>query len=49
LWSARAAAVAKLGMAMAARGEFTDPYALTPIYIRKPEAEERREEMTRAQ
>jgi tRNA threonylcarbamoyladenosine biosynthesis protein TsaB len=48
MWSARAAAVAKLGIAMAARGEFADPYTLAPIYIRKPEAEERREEMMRA-
>jgi len=42
-WRARAGAVAKLGLLMAARGEFADPYRLTPIYIRKPEPEEKRE------
>jgi tRNA threonylcarbamoyladenosine biosynthesis protein TsaB len=41
LWRARAAAVAHLGSAMARRNEFTDPYLLTPIYIRPPEAEEK--------
>ena len=40
-WRARAAAVAKIGMDMASRGEFADPYRLTPIYIRRPEAEEK--------
>jgi tRNA threonylcarbamoyladenosine biosynthesis protein TsaB len=42
-WRARAAAVAQLGLRAAARGEFTDPYHLVPIYIRKPEAEEKRD------
>ena len=42
-WSARAAAVFKIGSAMAARGEFADPDLLTPIYIRKPEAQEKLE------
>ncbi|HEX2971227.1 MAG TPA: tRNA (adenosine(37)-N6)-threonylcarbamoyltransferase complex dimerization subunit type 1 TsaB [Tepidisphaeraceae bacterium] len=41
-WRARAGAVAELGMGMAKRGEFADPYKLTPIYIRLPEAEEKR-------
>jgi tRNA threonylcarbamoyladenosine biosynthesis protein TsaB len=41
LWRGRAAAVAKLGLATSARGEFADPTTLTPIYIRKPEAEEK--------
>lgn len=42
-WRARASVVAQLGAAMAARGEFTEPDRLLPIYIRKPEAEEKRE------
>ncbi len=42
-WRARASAVARLGMEMARAGRFTDAYALTPIYIRKPEAEEKYE------
>ncbi len=42
-WRARAAVVARLGMAMAARGDFTAPYLLAPIYLRKPEAQEKRE------
>jgi tRNA threonylcarbamoyladenosine biosynthesis protein TsaB len=41
LWRARASAVAKIGTEMSARGEFTDPFALVPIYIRRPEAEEK--------
>lgn len=40
---ARAAVVATLGHAMARRGEFADPQRLTPIYIRRPEAEEKYE------
>jgi tRNA threonylcarbamoyladenosine biosynthesis protein TsaB len=40
-WRPRAAVVATLGQAMADRGEFTDPDKLTPIYIRRPEAEEK--------
>ena len=43
-WRARAAAVAKIGLGMAARGEFADPYTLAPIYIRRPEAEEKFEQ-----
>ena len=38
---AHAAVVAKIGHAMARRGEFADPHGLTPIYIRKSEAEEK--------
>ncbi|HEV2296190.1 MAG TPA: tRNA (adenosine(37)-N6)-threonylcarbamoyltransferase complex dimerization subunit type 1 TsaB [Tepidisphaeraceae bacterium] len=38
---ARAAVVATIGHAMARRGEFADPKRLTPIYIRRPEAEEK--------
>jgi tRNA threonylcarbamoyladenosine biosynthesis protein TsaB len=44
LWRARAAAVAKIGAQMAGRGEFADPYRLTPLYVRRPEAEEKREQ-----
>jgi tRNA threonylcarbamoyladenosine biosynthesis protein TsaB len=41
-WRARAAVVAELGIQRAGRGEFTDPQALVPLYIRLPEAEEKR-------
>lgn len=41
-WRARASIVARLGHAMAQRGETTDPFKLTPIYIRLAEAEEKR-------
>jgi tRNA threonylcarbamoyladenosine biosynthesis protein TsaB len=41
LWRARASAVAEVGMAMAAAGQFSEADALTPIYIRPPEAEEK--------
>jgi tRNA threonylcarbamoyladenosine biosynthesis protein TsaB len=44
VWAARAAAVAEIGRAMALRGEFTDADRLTPIYIRRPEAEEKWEQ-----
>jgi tRNA threonylcarbamoyladenosine biosynthesis protein TsaB len=40
---ARASVVAKIGHAMARRGEFADAQRLTPIYIRRPEAEEKYE------
>jgi tRNA threonylcarbamoyladenosine biosynthesis protein TsaB len=43
LWQARAAAVAEVGYAMARRGEFADPDRLTPVYVRRPEAEEKLE------
>jgi len=39
-WRPRAAVVARLGSAMATKGDFTDAITLTPIYIRRPEAEE---------
>ncbi|MGE5610120.1 MAG: tRNA (adenosine(37)-N6)-threonylcarbamoyltransferase complex dimerization subunit type 1 TsaB [Bacillota bacterium] len=42
LWRARARVVAQLGIEMALKGQFADPYKLTPIYIRPPEAEEKR-------
>ena len=41
VWRARASAVALIGIESAARGQFADPYTLTPIYIRRPEAEEK--------
>lgn len=40
-WRARAEVVAELGHGMARRGAFADADALTPVYIRKPEAEEK--------
>ncbi|HEX8340887.1 MAG TPA: tRNA (adenosine(37)-N6)-threonylcarbamoyltransferase complex dimerization subunit type 1 TsaB [Tepidisphaeraceae bacterium] len=41
-WQARAAAVAVLGHAKAAAGDFIDPFRLTPVYVRRPEPEEKR-------
>ena len=41
LWRPRAVAVADEGARMAGAGEFIDPQQLLPIYIRKPEAEEK--------
>lgn len=40
-WRARAAVVAHIGQRMARQGIFADPDRLTPLYIRKPEAEEK--------
>jgi tRNA threonylcarbamoyladenosine biosynthesis protein TsaB len=40
-WRARAAVVAALGRAMASTHAFADPLTLTPLYIRRPEAEEK--------
>lgn len=40
-WRARASVVAELGAHLAREGQFADPMRLTPIYIRKPEAEEK--------
>jgi tRNA threonylcarbamoyladenosine biosynthesis protein TsaB len=40
-WRPRAQSAAKIGWKMARRREFIDALALTPIYIRKPEAEEK--------
>ena len=42
-WRARASVVAALGYRMARDGQFTDAQSLAPIYIRKPEAEEKYE------
>ncbi|HSV13457.1 MAG TPA: tRNA (adenosine(37)-N6)-threonylcarbamoyltransferase complex dimerization subunit type 1 TsaB [Tepidisphaeraceae bacterium] len=42
-WRARASAVAEIGATFAAAGEFNDPFTLTPIYVRRPEAEEKYE------
>ncbi len=39
-WPSQARNVAIVGMAMAAENQFVEPDALTPIYIRRPEAEE---------
>jgi tRNA threonylcarbamoyladenosine biosynthesis protein TsaB len=47
-WQGRAAVVAELGHQLARAGEFADPVRLTPIYIRKPEAEEKFDERRRA-
>lgn len=41
LWRPRASAVAALGWRMARAGRFTDVLSLRPIYIRRPEAEEK--------
>jgi tRNA threonylcarbamoyladenosine biosynthesis protein TsaB len=46
-WRARAAAVVELGHTMARRGTFTDPQSLSPVYVRKPEAEEKWEQQNR--
>lgn len=40
LWRADAAHVATIGWAMAHAGRFADADSLTPVYIRRPEAEE---------
>jgi len=42
LWRARAAVVSRLGTQMAQEGLFTDPASLVPLYVRLPEAEEKR-------
>jgi tRNA threonylcarbamoyladenosine biosynthesis protein TsaB len=41
LWRPQARVVAALGWRMARDGKFTDAMKLTPIYIRRPEAEEK--------
>ncbi|MDP9173059.1 MAG: tRNA (adenosine(37)-N6)-threonylcarbamoyltransferase complex dimerization subunit type 1 TsaB [Planctomycetota bacterium] len=43
LWRPRAEIVAKLGWELAQQGCFTAPMELIPIYIRRPEAEEKLE------
>jgi tRNA threonylcarbamoyladenosine biosynthesis protein TsaB len=40
LWDPRPGVVGRLGLEMAARGQFADPWRLEPVYIRRPEAEE---------
>ena len=44
LWRPRAAAVVEEGIRLASEGRFTDPDHLVPIYIRKPEAQEKWEQ-----
>ena len=46
-WRPRAAVVAHLGHALARAGHFTDPDRLTPTYLRRPEAEEKWEQLGR--
>ena len=46
-WRPRAAAAAAEGVMLAASGAFIDPDRLHPIYLRKPEAEEKWEQMHR--
>lgn len=41
-WRGRAAVVARLGFDLAERDEFADPLNLSPLYVRLPEAEEKR-------
>ena len=43
LWQARASAVAEIGARLAREGKFVSPDLLTPMYVRKPEAEEKRD------
>jgi len=43
-WRPRARVVAQVGSNMARAGEFSDPDTFAPIYIRKPEAEEKWEQ-----
>ncbi len=40
LWPPRVETVLKLGHEKAQRGEFEQPHALAPVYLRRPEAEE---------
>jgi tRNA threonylcarbamoyladenosine biosynthesis protein TsaB len=44
-WRARAAVVAKIGSQFARAGQFIDPQQLAPLYIRRPEAEEKWEQL----
>jgi tRNA threonylcarbamoyladenosine biosynthesis protein TsaB len=43
-----AAMIAKCGLETARRGEFTDPFALVPLYIRRSAAEEKLDALTAA-
>lgn len=47
VWRPRAAGVAAEGVVLAATGTFTDSDRLHPIYLRKPEAEEKWEQVQR--
>jgi tRNA threonylcarbamoyladenosine biosynthesis protein TsaB len=40
LWQPRVSAVGEIGQELAAHGLFVDPDHLTPLYLRKPEAQE---------
>ena len=42
MWAVRPGVVGLLGEAMAQRGEFAEPTGLAPLYLRRPEAEEKR-------
>jgi len=44
LWRPRAQVVAQLGWQLAQEGRFTQPMQLVPIYIRRPEAEEKHQQ-----
>jgi len=44
LWQARASAVAEIGARVAREGRLVTPDLLTPLYVRKPEAEEKLEQ-----
>ena len=44
LWQARAGAVVEVGYSLARQDQFTNPDLLTPLYIRRPEAEEKLEQ-----
>lgn len=46
-WRPRAAVVAQLGWNLARAAQFTDPDRLTPVYLRRPEAEEKWEQLRR--
>ena len=43
LWAPQATTVAMLAWPMYRQGQFADPFRLSPLYIRKPEAQERLE------
>jgi tRNA threonylcarbamoyladenosine biosynthesis protein TsaB len=47
-WRPRAAVVAHLGHQLARVNQFTDPDRLTPLYLRRPEAEEKWEQLGRS-
>jgi hypothetical protein len=40
LWPAQADSIWRVGQKRAAAMQFDNPYTLTPLYIRRPEAEE---------